>query len=689
MEVEEEYLLYHYKILNNNVELASKLLSDLRPQDVFELVPKTTIVESTLLYHVTTATESYESRLGRLPKYKDEPIALSFNPFDMTDRTSGNYLHVLWNFESLEVLDFVPLTVDMRINFSSFDPQKYCKKQELDGYIMLDNNIPILYLINIKGFGINKLKLMGILPLKTIKNIDITTQQLIKLIEVFFCQIEENLEEVTMIDTIYGHQLILPDDKEIENLYDDPEIAKLFVISTAELSMTCPTNFDWQPHDIEFTEQNSSDALFKLIIAQYAKQLQISSFVLLLPPFPSYGSEAELIEYVRKREDLIIGNLFMHYKQSKKGKFATINLYQLSFIPKTYKFMKSEIFGVLSTLKDKEADDVINGKIIKSIAVYFNVDQLYHRIIQEFYDNPKDLMIDMINDLTVAYDNPKIDLVFIKLLANEDLLEHIEDTMLNIYQYYLKFIKNELLLDQLYELMKIKEIYEYLNRVAIYLNINPSLILYYSIITNMAEYKSFDVKKLKKDSKDIEFSIKEWFEKLAVYIVSAKLMDLIINSLKLDANSDVVKKFVSHGIEKMILMNQTLIGDLGINWLIYVNQPLNSYIVEDFIRLYEDRGILIEAIYQTLDVPLTGAIKEKALEQTERYDLFRVWMEFLTGSISRKEIEKIVLVKERLDEKKEKSKKKEKKKDKKKKKEEETEEEEVEETEEDTEELEY
>ena len=309
----------------------------------------------------------------------------------------------------------------------------YCKRKKLDGYINLNqlssyfdtnNKCPLfvnqgevnticstIYLLYDKDsedqYGINKLKTIGMISTIKKNKEHLTPDQIIKLYNLLFCNISQLIEitdDVKTTPTIDNHVISFQDhnkDYDFIKIYKNKDILDNLFLNYTNLNDECDFDCCGQhmmeiksniipPMNVDIfvnypINTNKSDKLFIEILSRIASDYDINEFLFNhyedlteiedYKNLTNYINESKSIEQVKnvinELEKHIIKKLYDNYKSSDKGYKATLNLINLQYIPKTYKYLINKVMDVLKELDIEDVINILQNNVFHRLNMYF------------------------------------------------------------------------------------------------------------------------------------------------------------------------------------------------------------------------------------------------------------------------------------------------------------------------------
>lgn len=289
-----------YIMLLYDVPLMKKTMQNLEMKDIFNTCPTVTFKKNTLFYHASQSAPNKEL-LNKTPSSEDKmtPYYFNFlNHYQHIIDTKQTTCEILWNFESLKLLDLTGLCVELGFNPIMYDDEKtsltilnnYCKKYKLDGFITFNTEVqkenlesnyhyirdnivyplsPSVYLTSVKEYGNDKLKTLSFINLKKLTFDDATY-----LNNLIFCNI------VKLIDYGYKNKINL-------TLESDHFKSQRVILKGAK----SPSSTGDERHDLTYLFEIKNAYLLSLLIVSNANLKDQCDFKL-----PLYSEMSELTE---------------------------------------------------------------------------------------------------------------------------------------------------------------------------------------------------------------------------------------------------------------------------------------------------------------------------------------------------------------------------------------------------------
>jgi hypothetical protein len=731
--LENQNLNPQYALLGYNINVAKNIVKNMSDSKILSALPTKVIEINTLFFYTDKLSDKEldNLKLGESQKVDKETTQLEYslhflNHFDEIIKNKQNTNIVLYNTEILKLLDVSNLSIQLGFNplYFHLDGQliemddqvinEYCKRHELDGYINLNkpsiyldysnecllykNNdnlltlCPTVYLINKKKYGLNHLKILGVISLTKKNKVYLEVSELTKLHNILFCTLSHLIELTDDVKTkadLTNHVLTFYENgKEYDftKIYSHKNYLDALLINYTNINDVCefeccvqdmieiktnviPTKPNLEVFTNQIIENHAADKLFKIILNNFATQYDINSFLFnnytqisTIPKFSelnNYIQQAQSMEDIKKifkdLETEIINTLHANYKANQNNYKTTLNLINLQYIPTTLSYLSNQILSILETVTIDDVITIINGednpnlhKSIKAINNYFNVDSFYIDITFHQYKKPQSLLQDLLNDVTSHKHKPKINLDYLKIITklNEDdmLKEEIKKIYSYIYDLYKSYIKGEILYGQLYDLLKIETLHNYLYQFAIQNEFNAPLVMNYNELTTQKDLNQYNIKTLK-DLTLEEFG--EQMKTIKLNILMNKTLNELANFLKLNQEYDNVKNFLMINIERFInhyLDNPNselslLMNDYDVDF---------SFVTVNIEKIYNDiiqhntNEVMIDYIYKQLKQTLMN--KSKILRLIKNKNLFEIYLQYLRHEINKADLEKAVFV---------------------------------------------
>ena len=614
-------------------------------------------------------------------------IELGFNPtmFYIHDRLkNSNFIDYCQNHD----LDGV-LTYDVKnLVIEEYDEESatYIKNNNLSSLS------PILYLVK------NNLKILSDIEL-TKSGILMKKSELIKLHNVVFCSLlnmmsialdndlDLALNTNLLLDTnlTVGKSLTLYGEREytLNEFFNlvEPHLLSLLSIDSSNLyddcqfdyykniNLTQPTIIENLKADIIINsdiQSRYSDGLFDLALKSIAEKFTISPFIYVnyvklntMMIFYKYNLDLirgkplnEMKMIFNEIEKIIVNQLFLNYKNTSKGNRGNINFINLEYAKTTYQFIKSHIMDILNTFDDFIS--FMGGQVNKNIVNYFNVNYLYHQIVGQKYEKPKLLHQDLLNDVTKYKHLPSINLRYLKIISklssDIQLTEFLDNTELEIYNFYKSYVGGEKLFIDLYQFLGVDAILEYLKIFAVNNNLNPSIVIGYHDLSLMDQMENYSVYELYDQMKgnDIDF-YKSKLHEMKSKILVVKFLNILLKELNLTIDNADLRTFLLYNVEKMINEDveiKNVLTNNEVNWY-DIAKEYNEQVNQQLFQLFSQNNTneeLLPYIYNYLDQDLLPKTKLEILQLIKQKNLLQIWLSYLNGEISKDTLSKIVFV---------------------------------------------
>ncbi len=355
MELEDSSINLNQKYITTlyNVDLMKKTVQDMDIKVLLKTCPIVTLKKNALFYHTTSDTENYKEKLNKKPTYDDKMTLYYFNflnHYQKIIHDQEKNCEILWNTESLKLLDLTKTSVQLGFNPTQYKLDElhntskttlynYCKKNKLDGVITfnidniqkeyIDSNFhyidgdniyplfPVVYLTSFEEYGNHKLNHMGLINLQKGTKSFISYQEASKLLNLFFCDIVKLIKyghkidvDIEFIYTHYADRLILKGEEKYDigfifeiksylldlllvnnsNLNDQCSVSYPTHIEMNELTVTSSIDNVEITYDIELDEYN--DEIFNLILHDIAIKNDIKPFIY------THYTELDKIDYL-------------------------------------------------------------------------------------------------------------------------------------------------------------------------------------------------------------------------------------------------------------------------------------------------------------------------------------------------------------------------------------------------------
>lgn len=697
-----------YTLLSYDINLMKNTIKDIEPEELLSTCPQTKIPLNTLFYHFDNAnyeinqtaqfedTQYYFNFLGHQKDLSTCQVLYNTNELTLLDLS---LVSIEFGFNPTM---FYYYNKNKRLKNMTRFINDYCVEHQLDGYITYNikdigneeydsdscvtyvNGMtalcPTVYLIQ------SELKILSNIQLKK-SNQMMKKSELIKLHNIVFCNLynimsvilDDEIFDLTLESSFLFKSIVLYTNENHSLSYfltSKPHLATLLQINATNLTDEC--EFDYYQDQLLMNEpeidehlkvdiitnrpiqSHHSDALFDKALTIISEKFNLTSFIYVhyhqlekLPLLNQYTLDMmknknlnDIKNIITTIEKIIINQLYLNYKQSDKGRRANVNFINLEYIQTTYQYIKSHIMNLL--MSSEKAFDIINGAIDKNIVNYFNVDYLYHDIVEMKYKNPKILHQDLLNDVASYKHIPMIDLKYLKIITKmsddqASILNEIEDVQLNIYDVYKKFIAGTKSFKDLYDFLGIDYLYDYLKKFALNNQLNISMVWGYKNLSLLDQMENFNVNDLETD---IEF-FKSKLELMKTKILIVKFLKMLANILELSIDDTDTRLYLVHNIEKIINDNQeikNLLQDVNTDWYAisqeYTNQQMQS--LYNLFLLNNTNELLLSYIYQYLNIELSPVIKDEILKLIKSKQLLQIWVSFLNKEINKDTLSNIV-----------------------------------------------
>ena len=413
-----------------------------------------------------------------------------------------------------------------------------------------------------------------------------------------------------------------------------------------------------------------SDKLFDLTLSSIAKTFNLTAFIYVhydvlnkLPLLQKYNSDLiaghtmdEIKTTISNMEETIVSQLFFNYKNSLKGIRANISFVNLEYIKTTYRYLIVNIMDLLMTKDIKDAIEIIEGKNDETIVKYFNADYLYNQIIANRYETARLLYQDLLIDIATYTKEPTINLTYLEMIANlsgdrQSVTDFLDQTEVDIYQFYRLFIGGERLFANLYNILGVELILSFLNNFATQHQLNPSIVLRYHDITLLSGMENFNEidDQIANQENPFEF-YKTKLQEMKSKIVVIKFITTLSNLLNLKLDNPDTRSYLIYHVEKLIDQHNEIklaVHDLGINWYQWAtvyDDDQNQNLYNLFLQNNTNEALL-SYIYHYLEKDLSPQTKMDILQLIRQKQLLPIWLSYLNGEINKDALSNIVLVK--------------------------------------------
>jgi hypothetical protein len=631
----------------------------------------------------------YTTKILKLLDVRKLSVELGFNPLYF------NYNNNLYEINEDVIVKYCKTNkLDGYINLNMITKTRDTSTNECFNYIVNYKNkhiCPTVYLLNYKTYGVVNLKSIGIINI-TKNNNYLTQNDIKKLYNVLFCNISEILSteyDIVIHPKIKDNVLSFTDNQNkqynFDTIYDDTNIANINYLTVANLNDVCNYNyFEQQNIEIEnsftilpnindleiYTEiilnSNDSKKIFSYVLKKIASKYNINQFLYtnvdvistiveyskLFEYITSASNINEIQKIINELEKNIIYNLYIYYQKSKNGYKATLNLINLMYLENSNHHLTVNIINLLENNKDDITTILTGKKSIKKINNYFNTDLFNIDICYNKYNTSKKLYQQLLYDITKYQKIPIINLEYVKYISNLTHADKYNDIkkiiLLNIYNNYKRFLNGELIFSELYEILKINDIYNILFEFATEYNFNISLILRYYEFSEQYDNKDYNIQVIK------NLTIEEFQDHITnfkKYILITKILDETAAYYNLDSNKENVKSFLSYNIEKNIdnKLNSstdeisTIISNNQTDFYNIIHNKLNIIPFISELKAYNTNKIMLEYIYNYLDMDITAADETIILKLISNKNLFDIYIQYLKSEISKDNLKTSVL----------------------------------------------
>lgn len=403
MELEDSSINLNPKYITTlyDVDLMKRTVQDMDVKVLLKKCPVVTLKKNALFYHATSDTENYKEKLNKKPTYEDKMTLYYFNflnHYQKIIHDQEKNCEILWNTESLKLLDLTKTSVNLGFNPTQYrldEPQttsmttinNYCKKNKLDGVItfnidniqkentdsnfhyLVNDNIyplfPVVYLTSIEEYGNHKLNHMGLINLQKGTKSFLSYQDASKLLNLFFCDIAKVIKfghkievDILFEYSHYADRLILKGEEkhDIGFIFEIKSyLLDLLLVNNTNLNDQCLFSY---PNHIEMNELTAgssidnveitydiildeyNDEIFNLILHDIAIKNDIKPFIYM------HYTDLDKIDYLKSYTYELINE---HYDSIKDIKRLIDNI-EKKIISKLNFYYKSSDKGFKSNV---------------------------------------------------------------------------------------------------------------------------------------------------------------------------------------------------------------------------------------------------------------------------------------------------------------------------------------------------
>lgn len=696
-----------YKLIGNDISVFKENVNSMAPKELFKLIPTVTINTNAIFYSNDKLDKKDE--IGSLPPAKEDVYKYTFD-INLPD-SKKDVVHVYYNKKDIKVLDFTEVSVvtgfnilHFNLNGDTFDIEEkvlyeYCKRNKLDGYITLDvsnknkncyvqveydENVtvcPVVNLVNVDGYGIDKIVLVGLIGLDRKKAL--SYEELLKLNNLLFCNMNTlfnvniNIKTIPSITTnnLYHTVHFTYNDKEysLDDIYKNKNILTILDLNYTNLEDECGFQFyddnmteeeiDVLPQNVDlFTNKkidvSVADKLVDAIFTVIATQNDIDPFLMnnyaVLGEIDGYENLVQLVEDAKSIDR--IKEVFTYLEKDIVTKIkdnyekSDINFGNLEFLPSTYQYIISNVTSAVLKNDIEEVINIINGVELKqyNFMKYFKADLLLIDIGYKKYNTYKKLYQGLLDDVTKYQKNPSIDLELIKYLSkiNEDgRYKELKNVVYpDIYDGYKQFIKGNITFDKLYNFLGVDNIYNYIYYFANNNDIQPNILLLYNDIINLPMMKG-----IKKNIYQMSMeSFKEYLDDMIIDMFIAKIVTDVAKDLKLDISlgnvkrflNEVVKKYVDEQIQNSNSEINAMIKNPNTDFYAFLTKDINTNDIIKYLSAINSNDVMLDKIYDYLGLKIKN--KDDVLKLLRNKNLYNIFLSHLQHQISKDELKKQV-----------------------------------------------